>query len=66
MQRHMHENEENPNVRKIVGFTSEEGVGSSLDLIIPETLRARHWTGYNRVMATESRYGQGDLLSVQD
>ena len=34
-------------------------------LIIPESLRARHWAGYNRVMATgESHYGQGDLLSV--
>lgn len=50
---------------RIFGFTAEEAVGSSLDLIIPESLRARHWAGYNRVMATgESRYGQGDLLSV--
>ena len=55
----------NPGAVRIFGFTSEETVGSSLDLIIPESLRRRHWAGYNRVMATgESHYGQGDLLSV--
>lgn len=55
----------NPGAVRIFGFTSEEAVGSSLDLIIPESLRARHWAGYNRVMATdESHYGQGDLLPV--
>jgi PAS domain S-box-containing protein len=37
----------------------------SLDLIIPERLRQRHWDGYRRVMETgKSRYGQGDALSV--
>jgi PAS domain S-box-containing protein len=55
----------NPGAVRIFGFTSEEVVGSSLDLIIPENLRRRHWAGYNRVIATgESHYGQGDLLSV--
>jgi PAS domain S-box-containing protein len=55
----------NPGAVRIFGFTSEEAGGRSLDLIIPESLRARHWAGYNRVMATgESHYGQGDLLSV--
>ena len=41
----------NPGAVRIFGFTSEEAVGRSLDLIIPESLRARHWAGYNRVMA---------------
>jgi PAS domain S-box-containing protein len=55
----------NPGATRIFGFTSREAVGSSLDLIIPENLRRRHWTGYKRVMATgESHYGQGELLSV--
>ena len=37
----------------------------SLELIIPERLRERHWDGYRRVMETgKSRYGQGDVLSV--
>ena len=52
-----------PGATRIFGFTSEEAVGSSLDLIIPEALRARHWAGYTRVMATgESHYGKGDPL----
>ena len=37
----------------------------SLDLIIPERLRQRHWDGYRRVMETgKRRCGQGDVLSV--
>jgi len=55
----------NPGAVRIFGFTAEEAVGGSLDLIIPENLRTRHWKGYNSVMATgESHYGQGALLSV--
>ena len=48
----------NPGAERIFGFTACEASGQSLDLIIPENLRARHWeTG-------TSRYGHGDLLSV--
>ncbi len=55
----------NPGAVRIFGFTSEEAVGSSLDLIIPERLRKRHWDGWDRVMATgQTRYGAGDLLAV--
>jgi PAS domain S-box-containing protein len=43
---------------RIFGYTEEEALGHSLDLIIPERLRARHWEGYKRVMQTgETRYG---------
>jgi PAS domain S-box-containing protein len=55
----------NAGAERIFGFTAAEALGQSLDLIIPDNLRARHWSGYDRVMATgESRYGHGDLLSV--
>lgn len=55
----------NPGATRIFGFDAEEAVGQSLDLIIPEKLRARHWQGYRHVMDTgQSRYGEGDLLSV--
>ncbi len=55
----------NPGAIRIFGFDAVEAVGQSLDLIIPEKLRARHWQGYRHVMATgHSRYGEGDLLSV--
>ncbi|HTN53417.1 MAG TPA: PAS domain S-box protein [Anaeromyxobacter sp.] len=49
----------------LFGFTAEEALGRSMDLIVPERLRARHWDGYHKVMATGvSRYGHGDLLAV--
>lgn len=55
----------NPGAERIFGFPVSEAIGQSLDLIIPEPLRARHWEGYREVMATgKSRYGEGDLLSV--
>jgi PAS domain S-box-containing protein len=55
----------NPGAERIFGFTAAETEGQSLDLIIPENLRARHWSGYRHTMATgTSRYGDGDLLSV--
>ena len=50
---------------RIFGFAEDEALGASLDLIIPERLRARHWQGYDHVMkGGESRYGAGDLLAV--
>jgi PAS domain-containing protein len=39
------------------GHSPEEAIGASLDIIIPEKLRERHWAGYRRVMATgETQY----------
>ena len=55
----------NAGAEAIFGFTAADAVGRSMDLIIPERLRGRHWDGYRKVMATgESRYGRGDLLAV--
>ena len=55
----------NRSATRIFGFAATEALGQSLDLIVPESLRARHWAGYDRVMAGgESRYGEGDVLSV--
>lgn len=55
----------NAGAERIFGYTREEAIGRSLDIIIPERQRERHWAGYEQVMQTgESRYGQGDLLSV--
>ncbi|PCE22216.1 histidine kinase [Paraburkholderia acidicola] len=54
----------NPAAERMFGFTEDEALGQSLDLIIPERLRGRHWDGYNKTMATgETRYGH-DLLKV--
>jgi PAS domain S-box-containing protein len=55
----------NGGAERMFGFPAEEAIGQSLDLIIPQQLRARHWEGFSRVMETgASRYGEGDLLAV--
>jgi PAS domain S-box-containing protein len=55
----------NPGAERIFGHLRDDAVGQSLDLIIPERLRQRHWEGYRKTMETgQSRYGEGDLLSV--
>jgi PAS domain S-box-containing protein len=55
----------NAGAEAVFGYTSAEAIGHSMDIIIPERLRGRHWDGYRRVMATgSSRYGAGDLLAV--
>jgi PAS domain S-box-containing protein len=55
----------NAGAARMFGFTAREALGRSLDIIIPEALRSRHWDGYRRVMATgTSRYAHGELLAV--
>jgi len=55
----------NRGATRIFGFSETEAVGRSLDLIIPENLRERHWQGYRATMHTgQSRYGDGQILSV--
>jgi len=54
----------NPGAARMFGYTEEEALGQSLDLITPERLRNRHWEGYNKSMATgTTKYGN-DLLRV--
>jgi PAS domain S-box-containing protein len=54
----------NGGAERIFGFSAAEAVGQSLDLIVPERLRQRHWEGYRRVMETgRTRYGT-ELLAV--
>jgi PAS domain S-box-containing protein len=54
----------NPAAERIFGHAPSEALGRSLDLIIPERLRQRHWDGYSKVMKTgETRYGT-DVLRV--
>lgn len=42
----------NPAAGSLFGFDSAEALGQSLDLIIPERLRAAHWAGYRAAMAS--------------
>jgi PAS domain S-box-containing protein len=54
----------NPAAERIFGFMAEEALGRSLDLIIPERFRPRHWAGYREVMRTgQTRYAS-EVLRV--
>ena len=54
----------NPGATHLFGFTESEAMGQSLDLIIPERQRERHWHGYQKTMETgQTRYGN-DVLRV--
>ncbi|HEX6210201.1 MAG TPA: PAS domain S-box protein [Methylomirabilota bacterium] len=54
----------NSGAEAMFGYTAAEAVGQTLDIIIPERFRARHWEGYRTVMSTGvTRYGR-ELLAV--
>ena len=49
---------------RLFGWPAADAVGESLDIIIPERQRDRHWTGYRRTMDTgHTDYGDR-LLEV--
>jgi PAS domain S-box-containing protein len=46
------------------GYSEAEALGQSLDIMIPERLRARHWDGYRKTMESgTTRYGT-EVLQV--
>jgi len=52
----------NAGAEAIFGYPAAEALGQSLDLIVPEKLRKRHWEGYRKVMATgKTKYGKETL-----
>ena len=54
----------NSGAEAMFGYTAEEAVGHTMELIIPEKHRARHDEGYARVMQTGiTKYGR-DALAV--
>lgn len=54
----------NAGAEAIFGYQAAEALGQSLDLIVPERLRDRHWEGYRRVMATGVTQYDRKLLAV--
>lgn len=54
----------NAGAERIFGFSAQEAVGRSLDLIIPERQRPRHWEGWRRVMETGVTRYATDMLAV--
>jgi PAS domain S-box-containing protein len=55
----------NSAAERVFGFGVSEALGFSMNLIIPERFRARHWEGWGATMRTGiTRYGEGQLLAV--
>ena len=54
----------NPACERMFGHSEAEVMGKTMDMIIPERLRGRHWDGYHKTMATGvTKYGH-DVLRV--
>ena len=54
----------NKGAEAVFGYPEAEAVGASLDLIIPERLRARHWDGFHQTMKTGKTRYANSLLAV--
>jgi PAS domain S-box-containing protein len=54
----------NPAAETMFGHAAADAIGRTLDLIIPEKLRDRHWEGYRHVMATGETAYAGRTLAV--
>jgi PAS domain S-box-containing protein len=54
----------NARAEELFGYAASEAIGESLDLIIPQHLRAAHWRGYGEAIATgRTRLGGKALLT---
>ena len=54
----------NAGAESMFGYTADEAVGQSMEMIIPEKHRARHDEGYRRVMQTGiTKYGPASSCS---
>ncbi len=52
----------NRGCERIFGWPATEALGQSMDLIIPEKHRARHWEGWDAVMKSgQTKYGHDPL-----
>ena len=52
----------NSGAETVFGYTAKEALGQSLDLIVPERQRPRHWEGWDKVMASGvTKYGRDPL-----
>ena len=50
---------------RIFGFLADEVIGTSLDIIIPESFREAHWRGFNRAIADAVTQFEGLALPTR-
>ncbi|MDE1943230.1 MAG: PAS domain S-box protein [Betaproteobacteria bacterium] len=49
----------------LFGWASDEALGQSLDLIIPERLRAAHWAGYDQAVSSGAMHHAGRAMTTR-
>jgi PAS domain S-box-containing protein len=55
----------NAAAERVFGFSATEALGASMNLIVPERVRLRHWAGWEAAMTRGvTRYAEGQLLAV--
>ena len=52
----------NTRAEEMFGYAAGEAIGRSLDLIIPEHLRAAHWQAYHRAIAAGRTRSDGEPM----
>ena len=55
----------NARAEAIFGYTAGKAIGRSLDLIIPESLRAAHWRGYRQAITLGHAKSGGQALATR-
>lgn len=55
----------NAAAERIFGYPESEALAQSLDIIIPERLRAAHWQGFEQAIKTKTTKHQGGALPTK-
>jgi PAS domain S-box-containing protein len=55
----------NAQAEVVFGFAASEAIGRSIDLIIPEDLRAAHWRGYHQAITTGQTKSDGRAMATR-
>jgi PAS domain S-box-containing protein len=55
----------NKAAERIFGHTKEQAMGQSLDLIIPENFRDRHWTAFDKSLEAKATKYSGQVLPTK-
>jgi PAS domain S-box-containing protein len=55
----------NRGCERIFGYTESEAIGKSLDIIVPQNMRQKHWDGFNRALSLKhTKYAKKSLSVV--
>ena len=53
-----------PGAEALFGHAPPEAIGRTLDLLVPDSHRSRHWVGFRKAMAISGKIDPGGIVSV--